>query len=257
MNISSWNGTLSSDDFYAAALTLSEKWKQMNPAFPSWKWVPLRRSPWVASHEDDGYLSLENFCIIKSNEEVHDERALTGKEDSSYTTIEEPIDDATLVESYAEEIHFYDFHIIHSASYRVPVLYFRAYYSDGRFLALDDIKEDLPPSSLKMLQESKWTFITPEEHPYLNRPWYTLHPCATSEWMKLLYLSDDSLTKEKRAIQLYLVSWLSVVGPVVGLRIPLGMLNNSRQLSPSSFILNGSSLDETLSGIVHTQSSLG
>ncbi|XP_043690475.1 ubiquitin-like-conjugating enzyme ATG10 isoform X2 [Telopea speciosissima] len=255
MNISSWNGTLSSGDFYSAAITLSEKWEQMNPALPSWKWVPLPRSPWVASHEAEGYLSLENFCIIKSDEEVHDERALTGKEDSSYPPTDESIDDATL--SYAEEIHFYDFHIVHSASYGVPVLYFHAYFSDGRFLALDDIKKDLPPSSLKMLKESKWTFITSEEHPYLNRPWYTLHPCGTSEWMKLLFLGNNSLTKEKRAIQLYLVSWLSVVGQVVGLRIPLGMLSNSHQWNHSSSVVNGSSLDETLSGIVHTQSSLG
>ncbi|CAN6286401.1 unnamed protein product [Urochloa humidicola] len=28
-------------------------------------------------------------------------------------------------------------------------------------------------------------FITREEHPQLSRPWFTLHPCATSDWMKL------------------------------------------------------------------------
>ncbi|KAJ4954049.1 hypothetical protein NE237_030881 [Protea cynaroides] len=262
MNISSWNGTLSSSDFYAAARILSEKWKQINPTLP-WKWVPLPRSPWVASHVGAGYLSLEKFWIIKSNEEVHDERAstskeessylpnkgplvdatmevhderaLTDKEESSYAANEEPLDDATMVQSYDEETHFFDFHIVHSASYRVPVLYFRAYSSDGRFLALDDMKTVLPHSSLKILEESKWTFITQEEHPYLNQPWYTLHPCGTSEWMKLLFLGDDSLTKEGTAIQLYLVSWLSVVGQVVGLRIPLGMLNSSRELCiPSS-----------------------
>lgn len=31
------------------------------------------------------------------------------------------------VESSSREVHFFDFHIVYSATYRVPVLYFRAY----------------------------------------------------------------------------------------------------------------------------------
>jgi ubiquitin-like-conjugating enzyme ATG10 len=59
----------------------------------------------------------------------------------------------------------------------------------------------------------------------LNRPWFKLHPCGTSEWMKLLFHADVSVPKNGVAIELYVVSWLSVVGQVVGLRIPLEMLN--------------------------------
>lgn len=33
------------------------------------------------------------------------------------------------VQSNRHEAHYYDFHIVYSASYRVPVLYFRAYCS--------------------------------------------------------------------------------------------------------------------------------
>uniref|UniRef100_A0A2P2JKW4 Ubiquitin-like-conjugating enzyme ATG10 n=1 Tax=Rhizophora mucronata TaxID=61149 RepID=A0A2P2JKW4_RHIMU len=138
---------------------------------------------------------------------------------------EEVVDNATLVQSsrYHEE-HFYDFHIVYCPSYRVPVLYFRGYCSDGRPLALNEIEKDLPSCSAKALLESKWTFITQEEHPYLNRPWYKLHPCGTGKWMKLLFL-DAALAGKGLDIELYLVSWCSVVGQVVGLRIPLEMLN--------------------------------
>jgi ubiquitin-like-conjugating enzyme ATG10 len=43
--------------------------------------------------------------------------------------------------------------------------------------------------------------------------------------MKLLFHVDVSVAKNGGAIELYLLSWLSVVGQVVGLRIPLEMLN--------------------------------
>ncbi|KAK2965803.1 hypothetical protein RJ640_025312, partial [Escallonia rubra] len=134
------------------------------------------------------------------------------------------------VQSYGHEVHFYDFHIVYNSSYRVPVLYFRAYCSDGQPLTLSDIKEDLPASSMKMLKESKWTFITEEEHPFLNRPWYTLHPCGTSEWMKLLFASDASVAKDGVVAEQYLVSWFSVVGQVVGLKTPLEMLHSCTRL---------------------------
>lgn len=66
-----------------------------------------------------------------------------------------------------------------------------------------------------------------QEHPFLNRPWYKLHPCGTSEWMKLLFVSDSALSKHGlAAMKHYLVSWFSVVGQVVGLRIPFEMLND-------------------------------
>ncbi|KAK9281280.1 hypothetical protein L1049_004177 [Liquidambar formosana] len=213
MDISSWDGTLSSSDFCLAACAFVEKWKSVNPGLPPWSWVPCPKSPWFASHEEDAV-----------------EVSHSGKEELGCSEEEEPIDNALSVQSYSHEVHCYDFHIVYSTSYRVPVLYFRAYCSDGQPLVLDDIEKDFPVNSAKLLLESKWTFITQEEHPYLNRPWYKLHPCGTNEWMKLLFLGDPSLSRIGVAIEHYLVSWLSVVGQVVGLKIPLEMLNNSSHL---------------------------
>lgn len=65
--------------------------------------------------------------------------------------------------------------------------------------------------------------INLQEHPYLNRPWFKLHPCGTEEWIKLLSESS-SLNDCRMPIELYLVSWFSVVGQVVGLKIPHEML---------------------------------
>ncbi|KAE8099781.1 hypothetical protein FH972_017735 [Carpinus fangiana] len=224
MDVLSCDGTLSSGDFRLAACAFMEKWKSVMSASPPWSWVPCPKQPWGASHDVEGYLSLENI-ILRSIEEEHDELSCPQKEETSCSEKAEPIDIATLVQSNCSKVRYYDLHIIYSASYRVPVLFFRAYYSDGEPLGFNEIEKDLPAHSVKALLDSKWTFITQEEHPYLNRPWFKLHPCGTSEWMKLLFHVDVALAKNGVAIELYLLSWLSVVGQVVGLRIPLEMLN--------------------------------
>lgn len=213
MEVLLWDGTLSSHDFHVAARAFTENWKQFNPALPPWIWVPSRLS-------EQGYLSLEKICIVGSSKE-HEQKDVDEEEP-------EPVDNATLVETSSPQVCYYDFHILYSDSYRVPVLYFRAYCIDGQPLAWDEIEKVLPACSAKVLLESKWTFITQEEHPHLNRPWYKLHPCGTSEWMKLLFLGDESLVKKGVAFEQYLVSWLSVVGQVVGLRIPFEMLNHHK-----------------------------
>uniref|UniRef100_A0A2C9UR38 Ubiquitin-like-conjugating enzyme ATG10 n=1 Tax=Manihot esculenta TaxID=3983 RepID=A0A2C9UR38_MANES len=57
------------------------------------------------------------------------------EEGPGFSKKEDAIDDATLVHSNHHEVHYYDFHIVYSASYRVPVLYFRGYDS-GWFSSL-------------------------------------------------------------------------------------------------------------------------
>ncbi|CAN1345252.1 Ubiquitin-like-conjugating enzyme ATG10 [Linum perenne] len=217
---SSWDGTLSLSNFSASARAFADKWKLLNnPAFPPWVWVNSHKpSVFTSSHQvEEGYLSLENMCIVnptKDNVDQVEETNLPEKEEQEST------DSATLH-------HYFDLHIIYSASFRVPVLYFRAYRSDGGNLGLNEIERALPANSVKLLLESKWTFITQEEHPYLNRPWCKLHPCGTSEWMKLLFQAEKGV--KKPGLDLYLLSWFSVVAPMVGIRIPIHMLINGSQ----------------------------
>ncbi|KAJ1278682.1 hypothetical protein BS78_04G096900 [Paspalum vaginatum] len=89
------------------------------------------------------------------------------------------------------------------------MLYFRGYHTSGQLLTLDEVKEGLPSDSLKVLSESKWTFVTQEEHSHLSKPWFTLHPCATSDWMKLL--EETKVADKEQSLQ-YLQACLSVVG---------------------------------------------
>ncbi|XVF81327.1 hypothetical protein PTKIN_Ptkin15bG0147200 [Pterospermum kingtungense] len=227
MDVLQWDGTLSAKDFRIGAVAFAQKWESLNLAFPPWSWVPCPKHPWLASPQEEGYLSLEKICISMPQEEDVDQTSQTdpGEEDASCLGNKDVIDDATLVQSNQDGLHHYDFHIVYSNIFKVPVLYFRAYYGDGRPLPLDEIEKELPECSSNELSKSKWTFITQEEHPYLKRPWYKLHPCGTGEWMKLLFLSDTAQPKSQMVVELYLLSWFSVVGQVVGLRIPSKMLN--------------------------------
>ncbi|PON65929.1 Autophagy-related protein [Trema orientale] len=235
MDVFSWDGTISSRDFYAAARAFADKWNRSNHGFPPWTWAPSPKHHHLGLplNQVNGYLILEKLCLAESTDQENtsskvdlDELTQARNEEVIFSKEEEPVDSATLVEGNSDGVHYYDFHIVYSASYRVPVLYFRAYCNDGQPLVLDEIEKDLPASSAKVLLESKWTFITQEEHPHLNRPWYKLHPCGTSEWMKLLFQSDTSLAKNGASLELYLVSWLSVVGQVVGLKIPSELLKH-------------------------------
>ena len=141
MEVLSWDGTISSRDFEVAARAFAENWKQYNPALPPWTWQPSRLS------QEKGYLSLEKICLLESKRE-HEQEDVDEQEP-------EPVDTATLVscstafvqcrldqslciyilflsickvERSDPQVCYYDFHIVYSDSYRVPVLYFRGYY---------------------------------------------------------------------------------------------------------------------------------
>ncbi|KAM0946459.1 hypothetical protein DsansV1_C09g0095181 [Dioscorea sansibarensis] len=221
-NLEVWDGTISLKDFCVAAKTLVERWKQVNPSLPQWRWIPCKST----LCKEEGYLSLEDMCHLGRNEECLIVESFSEREETD--------DVATLVRSTSNETHIYDFHIVYSFSYQVPVLYFHGHQSDGQPLNLDEVEKDLPPSSSKVLRESKWTFMTLGEHPYLRRPWFTLHPCATSDWMKLLF--GDTSVKDLD-ISRYLPSWLSVVGQAVGLRIPLELQQRSIEHPSASYVI--------------------
>lgn len=213
-----WYGTLSLDDFNASAKALIEKWRDIavDDSFPDWIWKPCCKMG--VPSEVEGYLALERVYHIGEGSQ---EKIV---ESNNFEDADIVGDDAW-VQSSSDDVHVYDFHVVYSFSYKVPVLYFQGHQAGGQLLTLDEIKEDLPSRSLKVLNESKWTFVTREEHPHLSRPWFTLHPCGTSDWMKLL-LEQTKLADMDQSLQ-YLPAWLSVVGQAVGLKIPLELYCNS------------------------------
>ncbi|CAF1451100.1 unnamed protein product [Adineta steineri] len=98
----------------------------------------------------------------------------------------------------------YDFHIVFSESYSVPVLYFNISHLDGSLLSLDDVWKLFAHKNNSNMYET----ITQQEHPILHRPFFILHPCHTEKLLK--QVSDQSMNKK-------FLFWLSIYGQSVGL----------------------------------------
>ncbi|PKC70599.1 hypothetical protein RhiirA1_339031, partial [Rhizophagus irregularis] len=121
-----------------------------------------------------------------------------------------------------------DYHIIYSASYKVPVLYFNAYH--GTPLTNDEIYSCLvEPSRLEDIKTAGFHGgISQQDHPTLLIPFYYLHPCETATLMKSIVNTSQPATSNSNnnnnllreiSIEGYIRSWLSLVGNVVGLKI--------------------------------------
>ncbi|CAB1332558.1 unnamed protein product [Coregonus sp. 'balchen'] len=111
----------------------------------------------------------------------------------------------------------YEYHILYSCSYQTPVLYFRASTLEGRSLCLEEVWDSVHPNYRQRLQHRPWDTITQQEHPLLGQSFFVLHPCRTEEFMRPVL---KAALEEHRQVN-YIVTWLSVVGPVVGLDVPL------------------------------------
>ncbi|MBN3294723.1 ATG10 enzyme, partial [Polypterus senegalus] len=111
----------------------------------------------------------------------------------------------------------FEYHVVYSSSYQVPVLYFRACNIDGRPLTLEEIWQSVHENYKERLLEGPWETITQQEHPLLGQPFFILHPCRSHELMTPIL---KSAREEKRSVN-YITAWLSMMGPVLGLNLPI------------------------------------
>lgn len=137
--------------------------------------------------------------------------------DDDDNDVDEDEDGVCCVSDGSSRVLQYEYHVLYSCSYQTPVLYFRASTLEGRSLSLEEVWHSVHPNYKLRLQQSPWDSITQQEHPLLGQPFFMLHPCRTEEFMRPVF---QAAQQEHRQVN-YVVTWLSVVGPVVGLDIPL------------------------------------
>uniref|UniRef100_A0A8P0TSQ4 Ubiquitin-like-conjugating enzyme ATG10 n=1 Tax=Canis lupus familiaris TaxID=9615 RepID=A0A8P0TSQ4_CANLF len=81
--------------------------------------------------------------------------------------LELPLDDFEKTETTTgSEVIKYEYHVLYSCSYQVPVLYFRASFLDGRPLALKDIWEGTHECYKTRLLQEPWDTITQQVREY-------------------------------------------------------------------------------------------
>lgn len=101
----------------------------------------------------------------------------------------------------------WEYHIVYSSSYAVPVLYFNVWNSSGALLELDHVWR-----ILEFNVENNWTALTQVEHPYLRKPYFQLHPCRTQHLIELItHQTENSGDHQVNK----LISWLSCIAPYV------------------------------------------
>lgn len=49
INISTWDGTITSTDFYVAASNFAEQWNNLDLGFPHWSWINCPKGPLFAA----------------------------------------------------------------------------------------------------------------------------------------------------------------------------------------------------------------
>uniref|UniRef100_A0A8C6W5D0 Ubiquitin-like-conjugating enzyme ATG10 n=2 Tax=Nannospalax galili TaxID=1026970 RepID=A0A8C6W5D0_NANGA len=185
-----------------------------------WKWR-------TAKDCSDGYMYKTQFQIKTGTMASH-----LGTPASAQTclpteeALELPLDDSEVPGSTAaSEVIKYEYHVLYSCSYQVPVLYFRASFLDGRPLSLKDIWEGVHECYKTRLLQGPWDTITQQEHPILGQPFFVLHPCKTNEFMAAVLKDSQKINRNVN----YVTSWLSIVGPVVGLNLPLSYAKAAMQ----------------------------
>ncbi|XP_064294503.1 ubiquitin-like-conjugating enzyme ATG10 isoform X2 [Phalacrocorax carbo] len=168
----------------------------------------------------DGYLSKTYFRVRNRNISPHlKETNNDNIEQMLFTDVEESLDDSQVAGACAaEEVIRYEYHVLYSSSYQVPVLYFRACILDGRPLTLDEIWKSVHACYQARLLEAPWDTISQQEHPLLGQPFFVMHPCRTNEFMSSVLTGS---WKQQNRHTNYIILWLSTVGPVVGLNLPL------------------------------------
>jgi hypothetical protein len=112
------------------------------------------------------------------------------------------------IESFESESEW-NFSIVYSETWRVPVLYFRVQQRDGTPCTRDHVLGVLAGGSHHNQVLDSWDFISHEEHPVSRCPSFFLHPCRTQERLETLQAStsDEALR---------LLSWMSMIFPSVG-----------------------------------------
>jgi hypothetical protein len=120
------------------------------------------------------------------------------------------------IESSDEAESEWNFSIVYSETWRVPVLYFHVQQRDGTPCTRNHVLEVLQGDSHSHQNQvlDSWDFVSHEEHPVSRSPSFFLHPCRTRERLETLqaniHASDEALR---------LLSWMSMIFPSVGCSI--------------------------------------
>lgn len=110
-------------------------------------------------------------------------------------------------------IFLFDYHVIYSLSYSVPMFYFNVQNTDsGQLLTWEDFRKVfVEKNKLEASQQEDLNqILTQMEHPLMFRPFLALHPCKTAELLSKFSSSSNKV-----------LTFISLYGPFIFLNLDL------------------------------------
>jgi hypothetical protein len=147
--------------------------------------------------------SLEDDSVLVDPDSCH--QALPVDESSSLTTIDRPI-------------QLWNFSVVYSDTFQVPVLYFHVQHSNGEPCSRSQVLTWLKKPDI----EDSWEFLSQEEHPCTRLPSFFLHPCQTPELLRVMMMTTTTTPDQggDGGGSHALWAWLSLILGAVGYPIP-------------------------------------
>ncbi|KAE8752382.1 hypothetical protein FOCC_FOCC000854 [Frankliniella occidentalis] len=163
---------------------------------------------WQGDKERSGSAYIVKKIQLQMPADTYDCKQETNENCDDLSVVEFEESHSVAVAESADLECTWEYHVLYSISYATPVLYFNAFYRDGRLLPLEVIWKR-HGTETEALQHMRWEALSQQEHPILRRPFYQLHPCKTAEFLS--HHLGSSLNP--------VVTWLSSIGRTVGLHL--------------------------------------
>lgn len=233
--------TITQEEFLRSAKTFIEKSDKL---YDGWE---------MAESNGVQFIKLVTQRRISMNSEISKGKQTEPKLEFEQIMDSEILPGSASMDYNISDIMFLEYHVIYSISYCVPVLYLRGFDSAGSALRVDKLilngqfcgAHQTPGKDNHVLDQgivqeigdigdipeylsTETSFVRPDTfsqapHPLLFEPFYQLHPCHTSQWMKMMYaVNNAEKGSEKRvhlSVENYIIIWLSFVGPYIGLSL--------------------------------------
>ncbi|XP_052422779.1 ubiquitin-like-conjugating enzyme ATG10 isoform X3 [Carassius gibelio] len=121
-----------------------------------WSWEQIKGT-------DEGFMKKTVIMPVKPSV-LHKQHEYSIQDENMVTDdIQANVEDETAGVQAVCEIHAvlrYEYHVLYSCSYQIPVLYFRASTLDGRPLSLEEVWSNVHPNYRQRLQQGPWDTLT-------------------------------------------------------------------------------------------------
>ncbi|KAH7825484.1 putative Autophagocytosis associated protein, active-site domain [Monocercomonoides exilis] len=157
--------------------------------WPEWKLIQY------VEHDENALGATANFSVEQSSTS-EDKDIDVEEEDEEQPELEEFSDESLAPEPSSKTHLVLNIHITYFDVYSSPVIYFRAHTESGEFVELNQIHRLIlsNPHVTSDKPSVLYNIITQGIHPYLRTPFYMIHPCQTTNILKL----GQTLSQEQK-----------------------------------------------------------